>query len=789
MWRQLSPFPALCLLFTTLFSVGARAQTTGLDLFRSLATAPLDGKRVFHIRDADLDLEDLHLTFEEGTIAFTQSIDGSTTGALFVGEGSILVIPPNQVERASLSRFTQSAVLNERFHSVYLRFHDDTTVRNLESALRGPERDTPDFLAKYAPLAKNLAGSPGDALRLTLALLNTQSNVRYVHASIAGDHLGTFDAVYDQSAAEAILVTHAGRNAAGPFQDVWLSFSSKSQRNTGPSALRRRQSDEPVTQTDQLQPDENGLTSLLDIHSFDISADVTPPKDISALAKLRITARRGGVRAALFQLSRNLKVASAKLDGAPIEFLQNPAIPGSQTERTGNDLIAIVLPAAIAPGNDHILEFTYAGPVMTDTGGGLLYVGDHGTWYPNFGIRNAQFDLRFQLPKSWKLVATGETVPDSGALHFRTSKPVPVAGFNLGLFTTAQAAPSSRSAVISVLATAHSSPPDGTPLSQIATDSASIVNFLEQHLGPFPYHALSISEVPGGVSQGWPGLVYLSSAAFSKTKLGAEPRTEFARIVAEHLMLPHEIGHQYWGDNVTWRSYREQWIMEALANYCALMFLEQRDPEVPRSVLSYYRGQLLKPTATNAPLTLGLRLDSSLAPEGYVDLTYGRGTWLIHMLRSMLRDAAVLEGRPEGADAAFWQALRSLQSDYTGRAIGQSDLQSALERALPRNLRYEGAASLAWFFDDWINGASVPRFALSDVKISSTGAASGTIATTGTPKDFTALLPVYAESKEGKQVLAAQLFADDPDFNFHIKVPPGTVKLLLDPKHEVLRRE
>jgi aminopeptidase N len=436
----------------------------------------------------------------------------------------------------------------------------------------------------------------------------------------------------------------------------------------------------------------------------------------------------------LFQLSRNLKVASVQLDGAPMEFLQNPAIAGSQTARTNNDVVAVVLPAPLSSA-EHELTFQYAGPVMTDTGGGFLYVGDRGTWYPNFGFRNAQFDLRFRVPGPWKLVATGEPVADTDKkeLHFRTGRAVPVAGFNVGRFTQAESASSSHSATITAYGTEHGPEELATPLNQIAAQAAETVNFLEEHLGAFPYHVLSVTEVPGGVSQGWPGLVYLSTEAFSAPKLGAEPRTEFARIVFKDLMLPHEIGHQYWGDNVAWRSYREQWTSEALANYCALMLLEQKDSTETATVLSHYRDSLLRPATPDAPVTLGLRLDSSLAPQGYVLLTYGRGTWLIHMLRSMLRDATVLEAQGKTSsdpDAAFWQALKSLQTNYAGGAIGAKDLQSAFEKVLPQSLNFENASSLTWFFEDWVNGTSVPRFTLSDVKIAATGVATGTITTT-----------------------------------------------------------
>ncbi len=40
------------------------------------------------------------------------------------------------------------------------------------------------------------------------------------------------------------------------------------------------------------------------------------------------------------------------------------------------------------------------------------------------------------------------------------------------------------------------------------------------------------------------------------------------------------------------------------------------------------------------PVTLGTRLLSSEFPEGYEAISYGRGAWLFHMLRTMLKDGA-----------------------------------------------------------------------------------------------------------------------------------------------------
>ncbi len=90
-------------------------------------------------------------------------------------------------------------------------------------------------------------------------------------------------------------------------------------------------------------------------------------------------------------------------EGKPLEFIQNEAIQGSELSRRGNDTIAVVFPAPLLPGAHFPLRFTYAGSVLSDAGGGLLYVGARGTWYPNRGMAMANYDLTFHFPQPWSL--------------------------------------------------------------------------------------------------------------------------------------------------------------------------------------------------------------------------------------------------------------------------------------------------------------------------------------------------------------------------------------------------
>jgi hypothetical protein len=56
-------------------------------LYLQLSQVTLDPARVYHVRDASLDRAAIHITLEDGTIAFTQDVMGRVTGAFFEGDG------------------------------------------------------------------------------------------------------------------------------------------------------------------------------------------------------------------------------------------------------------------------------------------------------------------------------------------------------------------------------------------------------------------------------------------------------------------------------------------------------------------------------------------------------------------------------------------------------------------------------------------------------------------------------------------------------------------------------
>src|SRR5205085_1005392 len=112
-------------------------------------------------REASLDRASIHISLDDGIIAFTESVAGHITGAFFQGDGEILLTPPNSVERSSLAMFTGGAILEEKFSTAYFRFNDDVYAE-LTPFLRTAD-DTDAFVSRWKDSVRDL--SDDDALR------------------------------------------------------------------------------------------------------------------------------------------------------------------------------------------------------------------------------------------------------------------------------------------------------------------------------------------------------------------------------------------------------------------------------------------------------------------------------------------------------------------------------------------------------------------------------------------------------------------------------------------------
>jgi Peptidase family M1 domain len=827
----------LCLIGVTPTVAEEPSHKPAETLYLQLAQVGLDPNRVYEVRDASLDRSAIHISLDDGTIAFTKDVMGRITGAFFAGDGEILLEPPTTIERQSMSLFTGMAILEEHFATAYLRFNDDTF-----SELRPDLRETQnkqEFVDQWQSAAQNLAG--GDAMRLLVSFSTMLPVTRdrgpqqkaefsiksfsdpYFHARLQGTKLGIFDVSFDSSAGEQVEVGQARSMPDGlTYYDVWTSFSP------GPGSQPHTVSEERA-----VLPRKDWLQ----IRAYKIDTEVLPPKRIHARAYMQLETRQSGFRVMLFELSRFLEVESVKLQGEPVEFIHNPAVEGTQLARRGNDIVAVILPEPAQAGQKLELEFVYGGEVLAQAASGLLYVGERGTWYPNRGMEMADFDLTFEYPSGWTLVATGkpslaatENSPASSAglqsARWISDRPMPVAGFNLGkykkaitrvggvaveTYATYDVERTFPSAPIQQVAPApvpelHQSPrilvpPRPSPArneASVGESAAQAIRYYSDRFGPYPYSKLALTQMPGDESQGWPSLVFLSSYAFLDAQERQQLHLQPYEISLQESIPAHETAHQWWGDLITWSTYRDQWFSEGLANYCALMILDEKDPAAFRHIMERYRSDLMQKNKDGiapmdaGPVTLGARLLSSRFPQGYEAITYGRATWLFHMLRTMLDDAEAEQHRgrfPTGADDPFVRALRKFRERYQGQSVTTKQLLDAFAVDLPPALRYENKSSLDWFLDGWVNGTSLPKLQLKNVRFISKGSTTlvtGAILQKDASASLVTSVPLYAVESGRATVFLGRVFADGEESTFHISAPAGARKILLDPQQTIL---
>jgi hypothetical protein len=820
------------------------------NLYLQLQNTALSKTRVYRVRDVSIDRAAIQITLNDGTIAFSEDVAGRVTGAFFEGDGEVLLPPPNRYERASMALFTNEAILEERFVTAYFRFNDDTYPELRPSLVAVDNGEA--FLSQWNEIASSLA--EGDALRLFMTFSKflpvdsgahgdtatpaTQENEhdRFLHAHLQGLRLGAFDLYFDEDTPEQVWAGQLKTTEGISFYDVWTSFSS----------AEANQNAEAVNET----VGEGGKPDSIAISQYKIRADIKPPTQIDAEAHLQMEVRQGGQRAVLFELSRALQIKQVEADGHSIEFIHNPAIEGTQLARQGNDLVAVVFPQPLQTGQRLELRFVYGGEVLAEAGAGLLYVGARGMWYPNRGLAMSNFDLEFHYPVGWTLVATGKRTDAKSSSNpsdqvsagnssaggqvsrWVSERPIPIAGFDLGKYDRAVAragdvtvetyatavmergfpTPSIKSVIPNPIEPlGHHPPPVLVPVEpsparnaqNVADASAHAIGFYARRYGPFPYSELKLVQMPGALSQGWPGLIFLSSASFltgaeeSQLRLTPVERTLITQVIA------HETAHQWWGDLVMYSGYRDQWLVEALANYSSMMVLESENPAKFRAAMDKYRDDLLQKNKAgqelmeDGPVTLGTRLSCSQFPSGYEAISYGRGTWLFHMLRFMLRDAERTsagsvrgDGKAGQPDEPFVRVLREVRDRYQGKPITTRELLQAFENELPRSLWYEHHKSLDWFYEGWINGIAIPHFELHGVKYSDNPGSttiSGVIVQKDAPDDLVTPVPLYV-SVAGKMVLLGRVFADGPETAFHLTASLGARKVVLDPEQTLLSR-
>jgi hypothetical protein len=805
--RRLGHFalPAFWLLACSLHAAPSAAPPPSepLELLKQLNSVRLDPTQVYVIRDAHITRSRMNLFFNRGFIAFLTPVQGEVTGAVFWGEGEVLMIPPSRTEKRNLAQFTRAPILEEKFDSAYLRFTDHT-ARELLTASRPPDPDDPE---QPGPVVDEWAvGAPALNVETSSRILTDLLGDRrrpFFYARVKGESLGVFDLVDDERQAESFSISSVRKVGSRTFTDIWCSFPTQGL---------------PAAPAPPMGEVARALAYTLDVH-------IHPDHSLEGRAEIQLESHSAQDRVISFGLSPWLAVTRVEDDrGASLAVIGGQAAEGHPADARAYDHVEVVLPHPYPVGARFRLIFTYHGNVIADVGNGVLYVGERGNWYPNIDIGfPSQYDMTFHYPRKLVLVATGARVEEKTSeeeveSRWRSDGVFRVAGFNLGAYTSverhagktivtvyatreAEAAleerhgggqgaslrvPEVLRAVINPLNVAPVPLAPSELLGKVADTASQALQYYATLFGPYPYPRLAISQAPGSFGQGWPELVYLSTLSFL-------PKTQRSEMVLSRGgvdpmgpgIIAHEIAHQWWGNLLGWRTYHDQWLSEGLASYAAALYVAQgKDGSRQfRDLLHVYKDDLLARTSGGAtvesggPIWLGQRLSSSLDPEGYSNIVYKKACWVLHMLRGLMTDPKT------DSDARFFRMLRDFVSHYQGQSISTEDFIHHAEKYMTPESDLEHDHKLEWFFNEWVYDTGIPEYSFqTEVHALANGqyVVRGTITQSNVPEDFEMPVRVVALYPGNKRTPLGQVVVGAGGAHFKFTAPRKPLRVMID---------
>jgi len=295
-----------------------------------------------------------------------------------------------------------------------------------------------------------------------------------------------------------------------------------------------------------------------------------------------------------------------------------------------------------------------------------------------------------------------------------------------------------------------------------ASQGSVAIQIYTMYFGKLPYDHVALTQQSAcNFGQSWPMLVYLPTCAFwDSTIQNALGMRSFGQDSYWREVTPHEVSHQWWGQLVGFKSYRDQWMSEGFANFSVGLFLLETEPKMDqyRSFWNEQKKNLLQKTAFGqrpidiGPLTMGYRVENEKTGNVYQDLIYSKGAYVMHMLEMMY-------WTPQYKEEPFKRSMQSFVTQYSGKAATTEDLKVSFEKTMPKWLDLQGNGKLDWFFDEYIYGTELPHYNLTSEFSVVDGETSVHVKLeqSNVSKNFVMLVPLYLQMENGNTVRIANV--------------------------------
>ncbi|HEX8616565.1 MAG TPA: M1 family aminopeptidase [Thermoanaerobaculia bacterium] len=762
-------------------------------------------------------------TFQSDVVRFTLNgklhlltpVEGKTSGAVFIGQGSYELKPASESERYQVALHANEdelVTLTDQFDSaVFLgtALVDDVLKRGAPVA-GTPDRKALDRWEAYfkkqrkdlhtnvhVRLLQELVDTP--ALPLFIGWVDGK---KYPPAVLVVDPLGAESVrIYtgDMGGEQTAMIVSSNDKGG-----VWYSSRLKSELESGKGRV--------------VQP-------LADGEHYVIDSEIDGAK-LAATTTLTFTANMP-YRVLPIALTGALTIESAEFAPAG----DNPAftaISFIQEEANEDPDAAVVFPAALTAGKKYLLRIKYAGKeVLSNAGDGNFTITRRSSWYPNVGTFNdlATYELRFRTPQKFEIISVGEQVENrvegkERIAVWKAKNPIRVAGFNYGRFKKTAQADSDSGMSFEVYtntgtpdiirrindALAYIAETEGGP-SNITVNTSSLAQSAmadgintartgNRFFGPLTDKRVAITQQSEWFyGQSWPTLIYMPYIAFlngtqrNTLGMGAEAK-DFIDNVGTH-----ELAHQWWGHLVGTKSYRDEWISEGFSEFTSALVAQQTGgwgkydefwEKARRSILEKPRGANLSNDRAGA-ISQGWRLGTWRNPSAYNTIVYSKGAYVLHMLRMAMHDHKT-------GDQVFSAMMTDFAKTYAGKNASTADFQRIVEKHAPPQVRLTQNGKMDWFFDQWVYGIDIPKHVAKFDIVDAGGGKykiKGSVTQSDVPEGFVSSVPMYVHFDKTSFVKIGNVVvigSQTKPVEFEIPLPKKPQKIAINSMHDVLAR-
>jgi len=251
------------------------------------------------------------------------------------------------------------------------------------------------------------------------------------------------------------------------------------------------------------------------------------------------------------------------------------------------------------------------------------------------------------------------------------------------------------------------------------------------------------------------------------TTIGYQALDTTAAFIGEYYFWfsAHELGHSWFGDNVTCATWQDIWINEGFACYSEYLALQNLESQ---SRADYWMNDAHEKILSDSGGSVYVPVELIYNEDRLADyrLTYKKGAAIIHMIRFEVGD-----------DSLFFLTLRNFQNEFAGSVATGLDFKDVLETTTGQDFTD--------FFNQWYFGEGYPIYNINWTQINDT------LKIHSVQTTSTTVTPLFKMSLEFKLHFAGgdttiKIYQNSNEQLFEIYFPLLVTEISVDPNNWVI---